>query len=184
VPTSIAVTGIRDERGAGGGRQEQQLRSRLLTAGAVVSGRVLQADGQAVPDAVVTYMNSTSGHDSGRWDCRVSSESAVAATALGRCRPLHFPIRTAGRLRRALPARDRRSDDGSRAWHEELRPPRRSAPHARPRADRTRPSRRDGQPDRRCAGTGCTRPRRERDRLADRRRDHYGRPVADMRFRA
>jgi len=79
VPTRIAVSGIRDERGQGGERQELALGSRLLTAAAVVTGRVLEADGTAVPDALVTYLNTSSGRDGGQWDCRVTSDAGVAA---------------------------------------------------------------------------------------------------------
>ncbi|MBN2370855.1 MAG: Ig-like domain-containing protein, partial [Vicinamibacteria bacterium] len=61
VPASIAVRGIRDERGNGGARQEQPLGSRLVVPGAVVRGRVLKADGTPVADAVVTYANRESG---------------------------------------------------------------------------------------------------------------------------
>ncbi|HEX9765472.1 MAG TPA: carboxypeptidase regulatory-like domain-containing protein, partial [Nitriliruptorales bacterium] len=79
VATRLAVQGIRDERGRGGVRQEQPLGSRLNLPGAVVSGRVLQADGTPVADAIVTYLNSRAAHAEGRWDCTISSESAVAA---------------------------------------------------------------------------------------------------------
>ena len=79
VPARLAVPGIRDERGAGGDRQEQGLGSRLLLPGAVVSGRVLEASGAPVPDTLVTYMNTRSGHEGGRWDCTVTAESGVAA---------------------------------------------------------------------------------------------------------
>ncbi len=77
VPASLAVQGIRDERGAGGSRQEQALGSRLTAPGAVVTGRVLQADGTAVPDALVTYLNSSgTATDLG---CRVGMPAGVAA---------------------------------------------------------------------------------------------------------
>ncbi len=79
VPARLAISGIRDERGAGGERQEQALGSRLLLPGAVVSGRVLQADGTPVEAAVVTYMNTSSGRGDGPWDCTTNFESGIAA---------------------------------------------------------------------------------------------------------
>ncbi len=79
VPARLAVSGIRDERGAGGERQEQALGSRLLLPGAVVSGRVLEASGTPVADTLVTYLNTSSGPGGGRWDCTFNSESGVAA---------------------------------------------------------------------------------------------------------
>ena len=53
--------------------------SRLLLPGAVVSGRVLQADGTPVAGALVTYMNTSSGHAEGRWDCTINAESGISA---------------------------------------------------------------------------------------------------------
>jgi hypothetical protein len=66
VPARLAIEGIHDERGRGGLRQELPLGSRLNLPGAVVNGRVLQADGTPVADAVVTYLNSSAAHADGR----------------------------------------------------------------------------------------------------------------------
>ena len=79
VNTRLVVRGLHDERGQGGTSQEEPLSSRLILPGAVVSGRVLEADGTPVPLALVTYMNTRSGRADGRWDCTVGSESGVAA---------------------------------------------------------------------------------------------------------
>ena len=79
VAARLAIRGIHDERGRGGARQEEPLVSRLLLPGAVVSGRVLQADGTPVAGALVTYMNTSSGHAEGRWDCTINAESGISA---------------------------------------------------------------------------------------------------------
>jgi hypothetical protein len=79
VPTRLAIRGVHDERGRGGSRQEQPLASRLQLPGAVVRGRVLQADGTPVTGALVTYMNTRPAHAEGRWDCTVNSESGISA---------------------------------------------------------------------------------------------------------
>ncbi len=55
VPTELTVAGIRDGRGASGPSRSVSLASRLTDAGAVVSGRVVNADGSPVTNARVTY---------------------------------------------------------------------------------------------------------------------------------
>ncbi|HKF22304.1 MAG TPA: carboxypeptidase regulatory-like domain-containing protein [Candidatus Angelobacter sp.] len=55
VPTSVSVSGIADSRGVIGPSATKPLQSRLQNPGAVVSGRVLNADGTPVGGAVVTY---------------------------------------------------------------------------------------------------------------------------------
>src|SRR5262249_38793249 len=79
VPTQLTVRGIHDERGRGGTPQEQPLGSRLMLPGAVVRGRVLQANGAPVADALVTYTNTSSSFAHGQWDCTVSSDRGIAA---------------------------------------------------------------------------------------------------------
>lgn len=58
VPVSLSVEGLPDERGRTRGRQDIVLGSRLTRPGAIVSGRVLAADGTPVAHAVVTYANA------------------------------------------------------------------------------------------------------------------------------
>jgi hypothetical protein len=55
VPTSVTVSGVADTRGKVGAGGTAPLQSRLKDAGAVVSGRVLNADGAPVRSAVLTY---------------------------------------------------------------------------------------------------------------------------------
>ena len=57
VPTTIGVNGISDSHGNVGPAATVDLDCRLLDAGAVVSGRVLDADGTPVPSASVVYTN-------------------------------------------------------------------------------------------------------------------------------
>lgn len=59
VPVSVAVEGVADGRGVVRPRQELPLVSRIEDPGAVVSGRVLTAEGNPVGDAVVTYENNS-----------------------------------------------------------------------------------------------------------------------------
>lgn len=58
VPTTMAVSGIEDGRGAVGPSSTVNLQSTLVDPGAVVSGRVLNADGSTSTTATVTYLNS------------------------------------------------------------------------------------------------------------------------------
>lgn len=55
VPTSVNVGGVADTKGRVGAGGTVSLQSRLKEAGAVVSGRVLNADGTPVRSAVLTY---------------------------------------------------------------------------------------------------------------------------------
>ncbi|MHB8217454.1 MAG: carboxypeptidase regulatory-like domain-containing protein [Candidatus Sulfotelmatobacter sp.] len=58
VPTTVAVSGIEDGRGAVGPSSTVNLQSTLQDPGAVVSGRVLNADGSTSTTATVTYLNA------------------------------------------------------------------------------------------------------------------------------
>ncbi len=55
LPTTLAVSGIADQRGMTGPAANVGLQSRLEDPGAVVTGRVFNADGSPVSSAVVTY---------------------------------------------------------------------------------------------------------------------------------
>ena len=57
VPTTLGVSGIADLRGVQGPSVTVPLQSRLLDPGAVVSGRVINADGTLVTSGLVTYIN-------------------------------------------------------------------------------------------------------------------------------
>lgn len=58
VPTTMAVSGVADGRGVVGPSSTVNLQSTLQDPGAVVSGRVLNADGSTSTVATVTYLNS------------------------------------------------------------------------------------------------------------------------------
>ena len=58
VPTTVAVGGIKDQRGIVGPSSTVNLQSTLQDPGAVVSGRVLNEDGSTSTTALVTYLNS------------------------------------------------------------------------------------------------------------------------------
>jgi len=58
VPTTVAISGIEDQRGVVGPSATVNLQSTLQDPGAVVSGRVLNADGSTSTTATVTYLNS------------------------------------------------------------------------------------------------------------------------------
>lgn len=58
IPTSLAVSGMADTRGIVGPPASVSLASRLRDPGAVVSGRVLNADGTGAAGAVVTYIQN------------------------------------------------------------------------------------------------------------------------------
>lgn len=73
VPATLAVTGMTDGRGVAGPAAEVALGSRLTDAGAVVTGRVLQADGSPAPGARVVYVNRVDG------DCFASAPTGIAA---------------------------------------------------------------------------------------------------------
>jgi len=59
VPTTFAVNGVADQRGVVGTPSSVSVTSLLQDPGAVVTGRVLAADGTPSPSAVVTYSNAT-----------------------------------------------------------------------------------------------------------------------------
>jgi Bacterial Ig-like domain/Carboxypeptidase regulatory-like domain len=58
VPTTVAVGGVADQKGVVGPSGNVNLQSTLLDPGAVVTGRVLNADGSTSTTANVTYLNS------------------------------------------------------------------------------------------------------------------------------
>ncbi len=58
VPTTVAVSGVEDQRGVVGPSGNVNLQSTLVDPGAVVSGSVLNADGSTSTTATVTYSNS------------------------------------------------------------------------------------------------------------------------------
>ncbi|MCU1245441.1 MAG: LamG domain protein jellyroll fold domain protein, partial [Acidobacteria bacterium] len=55
IPSSLSVSGLTDMRGVRGPGGTAPLQSRLADKGAVVSGRILNADGTGVSSAVLTY---------------------------------------------------------------------------------------------------------------------------------
>ena len=57
VPATLAVSGIADRRGVAGPAADVGLGSRLQDPGAVVTGRIFNADGTPVSSAAVTYAN-------------------------------------------------------------------------------------------------------------------------------
>ena len=59
VPTQISVAGIRDNRGVAGPSRTESFSSRLEDIGAVVSGRVLGSDGEALPGRTVVYWQNS-----------------------------------------------------------------------------------------------------------------------------
>jgi hypothetical protein len=59
VPTTMAVNGVADQRGTVGPAATVNLQSRLADPGAVVTGRVLGANGTPSTTATVTYVNTT-----------------------------------------------------------------------------------------------------------------------------
>jgi hypothetical protein len=75
IPTTVAVSGIQDSRGVAGPGGTQPLKSNLKDAGAVVSGRVFNADGSPTTTAVITYMQAPPADD-----CQ--DEEAVAYAGL------------------------------------------------------------------------------------------------------
>jgi hypothetical protein len=82
VPTSVSVSGIADPRGNVGVSKTQPLGSQITDPGAVVTGKVLNADGTAVSGAVVTYEQFPPG------DCTIQAQpvgvSAIPVDAVGR----------------------------------------------------------------------------------------------------
>jgi hypothetical protein len=81
VPQTFAASGIADQRGITGPTTSVNMQSRLQDPGAVVTGRVLGADGNASPTATVNYSNTVSPPD--------CSDSAVAGFA-------NVPVRSDG----------------------------------------------------------------------------------------
>lgn len=58
VPTTLAESGVQDQRGVAGPSAQVNLQSTLQDPGAVVTGRVLNADGSTSTSATVTYLNA------------------------------------------------------------------------------------------------------------------------------
>ncbi|MCG8556583.1 MAG: carboxypeptidase-like regulatory domain-containing protein, partial [Proteobacteria bacterium] len=63
VPSTLAVSGMRDQRGVVGPSKTVELVSTLEDPGAVISGRVVGPDGGAVTTGTVTYQNNSN------WEC-------------------------------------------------------------------------------------------------------------------
>jgi alpha-tubulin suppressor-like RCC1 family protein len=63
VPSSVTVTGMADLRGATGGAEMKPLQSRLEAPGAVVSGRVINGDGQLAAGVRVIYSGNNNWND-------------------------------------------------------------------------------------------------------------------------
>src|SRR5262249_10230602 len=76
VPASITVGGLADRAGRVGSTDTIPLQVRLQDPGAVVSGRVLSADGTPVSTGSVTYMNQVGPCDS-------PASAPLAAVRLG-----------------------------------------------------------------------------------------------------
>jgi len=74
VPTTVAVSGVADQRNAIGPTASVNLQSKLADPGAIVSGRVLAPDGTPSPTATVIYSNSSSLPD-----CQFDGMTGLAA---------------------------------------------------------------------------------------------------------
>src|SRR5205807_53218 len=87
VPTSVTVSGMADSRGVVGPSGTQPMQSRLQDPGAVVSGRVFNADGTAVGAAVITYSGQPTQTNP---DCQL--EQSLDAVGFA-----NFPVNSDGR---------------------------------------------------------------------------------------
>jgi Carboxypeptidase regulatory-like domain len=77
VPTTLGVLGgVTDPRGKEGPSGSMAVGSRLVDPGAIVTGRVFQADGTPVTSGVVTYVNNSD------LSCRWPNETGFAALPL------------------------------------------------------------------------------------------------------
>src|SRR5262249_29133223 len=83
VPTTVAVSGIADDRGVVGPASTVPLKSLLRDAGAVIRGRVLSADGTPVSTGVVTYEGNQDIVNCQNTDAK--GFSAIPLGADGRC---------------------------------------------------------------------------------------------------
>ncbi len=87
VPTTVTVNGIADQRGIVGLGRTVSLDSRLQDIGAVVSGRVFNADGTAVGTAVINYSGLPPEPNN---DCQAAQEAGPAGFA-------NIPVNSDGR---------------------------------------------------------------------------------------
>jgi len=76
IPNTLTVSGMSDRQGRPGATETLAVGARVKDAGAVVSGRVLNADGTPVSTGFVTYMNQVD------WTCNNPSQGALAAIPL------------------------------------------------------------------------------------------------------
>ncbi len=77
VPTTVGETGVLDFRGVLGQAGTVPLESLIVDAGAIVTGRVLSADGTAVAGATVVYLNRVD------LDCSSPNTAGLAQIATG-----------------------------------------------------------------------------------------------------
>jgi hypothetical protein len=87
VPTTVTVNGIADQRGIVGTGRTVSLDSRLQDIGAVVSGRVFNADGTPVGTAVINYAGLPPESNN---DCQAAQEAGQAGFA-------NIPVNSDGR---------------------------------------------------------------------------------------
>ncbi|HET8644768.1 MAG TPA: hypothetical protein VFO85_04725, partial [Vicinamibacteria bacterium] len=75
VPATITANGVRDARGVAGPTVTVPLQSRVTDVGAIVSGRVVEADGQPLAGVLVRYLNAHT--------CQSATRSEVTAIPTG-----------------------------------------------------------------------------------------------------
>jgi PA14 domain-containing protein/chitobiase/beta-hexosaminidase-like protein/Big-like domain-containing protein/carboxypeptidase family protein len=76
IPTTLTVSGMSDRQGRPGATETASIYARLQDPGAVVTGRVLNADGTPVSTGFMTYMNQID------WTCNNPIQGALAAIPL------------------------------------------------------------------------------------------------------
>jgi len=87
VPTTVSVNGVADQRGITGPSKTVSLDSRLQDIGAVVSGRVFNADGTPVGSAVINYSGLPPEQNN---DCQAAQEAGPVGFA-------NIPVNSDGR---------------------------------------------------------------------------------------
>jgi hypothetical protein len=87
VPTTVSVSGVADQRGITGPAKTVSLDSRLQDIGAVVSGRVFNADGTPVGTAVINYSGLPPEPNN---DCQAAQEQGPVGFA-------NIPVNSDGR---------------------------------------------------------------------------------------